>query len=76
MIKYISFAGFDVIENYLLKHQDAVIKTTRYKYTFEIVGDCAGIFREGLVNQKANASHPAIVKGRKELVAYYHEGEI
>ena len=76
MIKYLSIPNFERVENYLLNHQDKEIKTTRFRYYFEIVGDCAGIFREGLVNQRATDGHPAIVKGRKELVAYYHEGEI
>lgn len=73
MIKYINCNNFDAIENYLLSHQDSEYKTTRYKYTFEVVGDCAGIFRTGLVN--ATDSHPAIKKGQKDLIAYYHDGE-
>ena len=76
MIKYLSCPNFEGIENYLLSHQDKVIITTRYKYTFEVVGDCAGIFREGLRDLKASGTHPAVKKGCKELVAYYHEGEI
>lgn len=75
MIQYIKCSNFETIENYLLCHQDSEFKTTRYKYTFEIVGDCAGIFRTGLVNASATASHPAIKKGDKELICYYHEGE-
>ena len=75
MIKYLSCPNFEGIENYLLSHQDGEIKTTRYRYTFEVVGDCAGIFREGLVNAKPSGTHPAVKKGYKELVAYYHEGE-
>ena len=75
MIKYISVRGFDAIENHLLNHPDGEIRTTRFRYYLSIVGDCAGIFREGLVNQKATAKHPRIVKGHKELIAYYHEGE-
>lgn len=74
MIKHIDCSNFETIENYLLSHQDKEYKTTRYKYTFEIVGDYAGIFRTGLVNAAATALHPAIKKGCKELVAYYHEG--
>lgn len=76
MIKYLSCPNFEGIENYLLSHQDSTLITTRYKYTFEVVGDCAGIFREGLVNAKPSGTHPAVKKGYKELVAYYHEGEI
>lgn len=75
MIKYINCNNFDAIENYLLMHQDNEYKTSRYRYTFEVVGDCAGIFRTGLVNATATDSHPAIKKGQKDLVAYYHEGE-
>lgn len=75
MIKYINCNNFETIENYLLRHQDSEYKTTRYKYTFEVVGDCAGIFRTGLVNASATASHPAIKKGERELVVYYHDGE-
>ena len=75
MIQYIKCNNFDTIENYLLSHQDSEYKTTRYKYTFEVVGDCAGIFRTGLVNASATASRPAIKKGDKELICYYHEGE-
>lgn len=76
MILYIKRnSNFEEIENYLLSHQDSAITTTRYKYTFEVVGDCAGIFRQGLVNEKAYGTHPAVKKGCKELVAYYHEGE-
>lgn len=75
MIKFIDCSNCEAIENYLLSHQDSEYRTTRYKYTFEIIGDCAGIFREGLVNARAAASHPAIKKGERELVMYYHEGE-
>lgn len=75
MIQYIKCTNFETIENYLLRHQDREYKTTCYKYTFEIVGDCAGIFRTGLVNASATASHQAIKKGDKELICYYHEGE-
>lgn len=75
MIQYIRCNNFETIENYLLSHQDSEYKTTRYKYTFEVVGDCAGIFRTGLVNAIATDSHPAIKKGQKDLIAYYHEGE-
>lgn len=75
MIKYLSCPNFEGIENYLLSHQDSTLTTTRYKYTFEVVGDCAGIFREGLRNLQASGTHPAVAKGCKELVSYYHEGE-
>ena len=75
MIQYIRCNNFDAIENYLLSHQDSEYKTTRYKYTFEVVGDCAGIFRTGLVNATATDSHSAIKKGQKDLIAYYHDGE-
>lgn len=75
MIQYIRYNNFETIENYLLRHQDSEYKTTRYRYTFEVVGDCAGIFRTGLVNATATDSHPAIKKGQKDLIAYYHDGE-
>lgn len=75
MIKYLSCPNFEGIENYLLSHQDSTLTTTRYKYTFEVVGDCAGIFRTGLVNATATVSHPAIKRGQKDLIAYYHDGE-
>lgn len=75
MIQYIRCNNFDAIENYLLSHQDSEYKTTRYCYTFEVVGDCAGIFRTGLVNATATDSHPAIKEGQKDLIAYYHDGE-
>ena len=75
MIQYIKCNNFETIENYLLSHQDSEYKTTRYCYTFEVVGDCAGIFRTGLGNATATDSHPAIKKGQKDLIAYYHDGE-
>lgn len=71
MIKYINCNNFETIENYLLRHQDSEYKTTRYKYTFEIVGDCAGIFRKARYNDVGRG----LKKGKEELIVYYHEGE-
>lgn len=64
MIKYARQPQFDTIENFLLSHQDEVYVTTRYKYYFKTIGDCAGIFRCSRTKSK-----------NEELVAYYHEGE-
>lgn len=49
MIKYIRQPQIDIIENFLLSHQDKLYVTTRYTYYFKQIGDCAGIFR---VNRK------------------------
>ena len=70
MIKYIQLSNFEDVENYLLRHQDGIYKTTRFEYYFKQVGDCAGIFRRGTVSSRGHA------KGDEELIAYYHEGEI
>lgn len=64
MIKYTRLPQFDIIENFLLSHQEKIYLTTRYKYYFKVIGDCAGIFRCSRTKNE-----------NEELIAYYHEGE-
>ena len=71
MIKYINLSNFEMLENFLLSHQDEKLFSTRYEYYFKQVGDCAGIFRKARYNDAGRG----LKKGKEELIVYYHDGE-